>query len=101
MITDKFSFQPRKPQEIAKRENCHRKRATEKWQLPVKFRQLRARRIYFLVNHFCDSFPYCIKAKMFFTTDTFFYPLDMENQHVRSDKNSILWAWVYAGNADL
>ena len=39
------------------------------------------------------------KAKMFFTIDMFFYPLD--NQHVRSDKNSILWASVYAGNADL
>ena len=57
MITDKFSFQPRKARDIAKHENCHRKRATEKRQLPVKFRQLRARRIYFLINRSCDSFP--------------------------------------------
>ena len=30
MITDKFSFQPRKARDIAKHENCHCKRATEK-----------------------------------------------------------------------
>ena len=68
-------------------QTCHR---LEKWQLPVKFRQPRALRIYFLLNHFCDSFP-LHQSQMSFTADMFFYPLDMENQRVRSDKNSILW----------
>ena len=68
-------------------------RRLEKWQPPVDFRQPRARRIYLFIYliAFATTF-HCIKA-MFLTTDMFFffYPLDIELQHVRSDKNSILW----------
>ena len=90
-----FHFHPRNPgtPQSVKLQTCRR---LEKWQPPVDFRQPRARRIYLFIYLFIKSHSQQLSTASkqrfwplicFF----FFYSLDIELQHVRSDKNSILW----------
>ena len=90
----KFHFHPRNPgtPQSVKLQTCRR---LEKWQPPVDFRQPRARRIYlfiYLLNRIRNNFP-LHQSNVFdhWYVFFFFYSLDIELQHVRSDKNSILW----------
>ena len=87
-----FHFHPGNPGTLqsVKPQTCRR---LEKWQPPVDFRQPRARRIYLfisLLNRIRNNFP-LHQSNVFDHWYVFFYLLDIELQHVRSDKNSILW----------
>ena len=64
----------------------------EKWQLPVKFRQVRTWRIYLFIKLLLQQLSATSKPNVFDYWDVFFsYPLDMEHQRVHSDKSLILW----------
>ena len=74
-ITSKFSFPSRKkPRDITKRENCHRKRAAD-WKSNNYLSSLDRRgcmEIIYLLTRFRNSFP-LHQRRMFLTTDMFYF----------------------------